>query len=232
MSPPHPNRSGSPIRLSLLPQRLGLPRGRSALPESEVAASQRGRILQAVTEVVAEEGYAATTVALVIARARVSRTAFYALFGDKEDAFAQAHLAASEQLFDLIHDSVGAHAGADWRTRHRAAVAAYLDGFARAPAYATSFMVEIRSAGPRLLDQRDQTLERHTRGVASLAREAHAEDPDAVPPSRLALIGAVGAGDELATREIRAGRFDDLSALLDPIVEIHRAVIRGGPARA
>ncbi len=176
---------------------------------------------------VAEEGYAATTVALVIARARVSRTAFYALFADKEDAFAHAHLVASEQLFDLIHRAVSAHAEADWRTRHRAGVAAYLDGFAGSPAYATSFMVEIRSAGRRLLDQRDQVLERHTRGVAALAREAHAEEPGSVPPSRLALIGAVGAGDELATREIRAGRFEELPALLDPILEIHRAVLRG-----
>lgn len=36
--------------LSLLPDRLGLPRGRAALPESEVAASQRGRIMQAVSD--------------------------------------------------------------------------------------------------------------------------------------------------------------------------------------
>lgn len=212
-----------------MPQRLGLPRGRSALPESEVAASQRGRILQAVTEVVAEDGYAATTVSLVIARARVSRTAFYALFADKEDAFAQAHLVASDQLFDLINVAVSAQAEADWRTRHRAGVTAYLAGFASSPAYATSFMVEIRSAGRRLFDQRDLVLERHTRGVAALAREAHAEEPAFVPASRLALIGAVGAGDELATREIRAGRFDDLSALLEPILEIHQAVMRGRP---
>ena len=227
MSPRHPNRSGSPSELSLLPQRLGLPRGRSALPEPEVAESQRGRILQAVTEVVAEEGYAATTVALVIARARVSRTAFYALFDDKEDAFARAHLMASEQLFGLIQVAVRSHAGADWRTRHRAGVVAYLDGFASAPPYATSFMVEIRSAGRRLLDQRDQVLERHTRGVAALGREIHSENPRRPRPPWPAILGAVAGGDELATRAIRSGRFDTLQTLVEPILAIHRGVLLG-----
>ncbi len=194
------------------------------MPEAEVAESQRGRILQAVTEVVAEEGYAATTVALVIARARVSRTAFYALFDDKEDAFAQAHLVASEQLFGLIQAAVRAHAGADWRTRHRAGVVAYLDGFAGSPAYATSFMVEIRSAGRRLLDQRDQVLERHTRGVAALGSRDPGRGPFQRRPSWPALWSVAG-GDELATRAIRAGRFDTLPTLVEPILAIHRGVL-------
>ena len=75
-----------------MPDRIGLPRGRAALSEREVAASQRGRILQGVTEEVAARGYAATTVQHVISRARVSRRAFYDQFTDKQDAFARAHL--------------------------------------------------------------------------------------------------------------------------------------------
>lgn len=211
--------------LSLLPTRLGLPRGRSALPEPEVADSRRGRILQAVTDEIAERGYAATSVAHITAGARVSRSAFYAMFTDKQDAFAQAHLAASEQLFDLIQRALEGEAASPLPVRHRAAITAYLDGFCSAPTYATSFMVEIRSAGARLLDQRDVMLERHARAVRALAREAHIDRPDRPLPSWAAIVGVVGGSDELATRVIRAGRFEDLPALVEPILELQQGLI-------
>lgn len=213
----------------MLPDRLQLPRGRAALPESEVSSSQRGRMLQAIVEEVAARGYAATRVQDVTARARVSRSAFYAAFHDKQDAFAQAHLAASLQLLDRIAAAVKAlPADAGWRAWHRAGVHEYLDALVASPAYATSFMVEVRSAGPRLLDQRDLVLERHAKRLTGIADAAIREDPTLSRPSELAMIGAVGAADELATREIRAGRVADLLQLAEPIVEVQLALILGG----
>ncbi|WP_410631673.1 TetR/AcrR family transcriptional regulator [Amycolatopsis sp. cmx-4-83] len=217
-----------PAVLTLMPSRLDLPRGRAALPGSEVAASQQGRILQAVTEEVAARGYGATSVRHVIARARVSRSAFYASFTDKQDAFARAHLQASRQLLGLIRDRVADASGAPWRERLRAGIQAYLDGFENAPAYAVSFMVELRGAGSLLLDQRDQVLQRHARNLAWLAEQAAAEDPAAHRPPDLELIGAIGAADELATRAIRVtatGARPDLGSLLAPIADIHEAVL-------
>lgn len=213
-----------PHELNLLPERMLLPRGVGALPGAEVAASQRGRILQAITEQVAEGGYHATSVQNVIRRARVSRSAFYSAFRDKEDAFAAAHLLASEQLFDLIAAAVLA-APADWSARLRAGLTAYLEGLISAPAYAASFMVEIRAAGPRLLDQRDAVLERHAGRLARVAHAAHREHPVRPPLSRAAIIGLTGAVDELATREIRAGRITGLLDLVDPIMELHLAAL-------
>ena len=213
--------------LSLLPDRLGLPRGRAALPRDEVADSQRGRILQAVVDEVAERGYTTTNVAHIIGRARVSRSAFYRLYPDKQAAFAAAHLSASEQLFELIHRAI--KADTDWQTRHRAAVAAYLQGFRSAPNYAISFMAEIRTAGTLLLDQRDLVLERHARAVATIAREVHEKYPNRPQPSWAAIIGAVGGSDELATRLIRARKFQELPTLLEPILELQRAVVAHHP---
>jgi AcrR family transcriptional regulator len=211
-----------------MPGRLGLPRGRAALPESEVAASQRGRILQAATEVVAARGYAATTVQHVISRARVSRSAFYDQFTDKQDAFAQAHLEASHQLLDLIRHQVAMFEHADWRRRLRVGVEAYLTGFQSAPAYAMSFMVELRGAGPRLLDQRDLVLEQHARNLVRLAETVGSEVRQ---PSELEAIGVIGSADELATRAIRAtppGRVPRLDHLVEPILAIYEAVLLAG----
>lgn len=210
--------------LTLLPSRTSLPRGTSALPGTEVAASQRGRIMQAIVEEVAESGYVACSVAAVTARARVSRSAFYGQFADKEDAFSAAHMAASRQLLDLIAAAVGAAPASDWRARHRAGVGAYVDGLAGSPAYATSFMVELRAAGPRLLDQRDRVMDEHARrlgAVAAAARRERRAQPR-VPPA--VLLGLAAGADELVTREIRGGRVDALDRLVKPIVALHLAV--------
>lgn len=209
--------------LTLLPARTSLPRGTSALPDAEVAASQRGRIMQAIVEEVAASGYSSCSVSGITARARVSRGAFYANFADKEDAFQAAHVLASRQLLDLISAAVRAAPAGDWRARHRAGVTAYLAGFAGAPAYATSFMVELRAAGPRLLDQRDRVLDQHARRLATVARAARAGHPARPPLSAAAILGLAAGADELATREIRADRTDRLALLVDPIVEMHLA---------
>src|SRR4030088_3435567 len=50
-----------------------LPRGRHRLSREQVERSQRGRMLAAMTDAVAEKGYVATTVAGVLARAHVAR---------------------------------------------------------------------------------------------------------------------------------------------------------------
>lgn len=181
--------------------------------------------MQAVVEAVADRGYRATSVQDVIKRARVSRSAFYGVFVDKEDAFAAAHMVASQQLLDLIASAVRSVTADDWRIRHRAGVEAYLDGFVSAPAYAVSFMVEARTAGHRVLDQRDRVLERHARRIAASAVEARRERPSVPALSASASIGLAGAADELATREIRAGRVARLMDLLDPIVELHLAAM-------
>ena len=64
-----------------------LPSGRHSLTRDAVLASQRGRLLDAMAEAVAEHGYGATTIAHVVSRAGVSRKTFYEHFTDKEQCF-------------------------------------------------------------------------------------------------------------------------------------------------
>ena len=51
------------------------------------------RILIGTAEVVAERGYAATSVAQIVRRAGVSSKTFYELYADKESAFLAAYAA-------------------------------------------------------------------------------------------------------------------------------------------
>src|SRR4051794_32391335 len=75
-----------------------LPRGPHGLAREVVAASQRGRLIDAIAHVVAEKGYARTTVADVIERAGVSRKTFYEHFRDKETCFLAAYDTGVEVL--------------------------------------------------------------------------------------------------------------------------------------
>lgn len=78
----------------VLPESLGdkalgcrLPRGRGSLSPAIVTSEQRERILAAIARLSREKGYAAMTVADVIAMAGVTREAFYELFRGRQDAF-------------------------------------------------------------------------------------------------------------------------------------------------
>src|SRR5882757_2849007 len=80
-------------------QKSPLPRGRHTLSPETVRASQRQRLIDAMVDSVGERGYTATTVPDVVASARVSRNAFYALFEDKADCFIAA---CDEHAADLL----------------------------------------------------------------------------------------------------------------------------------
>ena len=83
--------------------------------------------------VVAEKGYAATTVADLTQEAGISRTTFYELFDDKEACF----LAAYDNAVDaLVRRISGAYEAEErWPDRARAGLAALLEALAAEPAH-------------------------------------------------------------------------------------------------
>ena len=83
-----------------------------------IARSQRERLLEAAVRVVAEKGYAATTVANLTREAGISRTTFYAMFDDKEDCFLAAYDGIADALVRRISAAYEAEEG--WPSRARA----------------------------------------------------------------------------------------------------------------
>src|SRR4051794_5075686 len=84
-----------------------LPRGPHRLARADVMASQRGRMLDAIAQVVAEKGYGAVTVADVVERAGVSRKTFYEHFRDKESCFLAAYDAGVDVLIATMRAAGG-----------------------------------------------------------------------------------------------------------------------------
>lgn len=171
-----------------------LPRGPGALPPEVVAAAHRRRLLNAMAAAVAQKGYVATSIADVVAGARVSRSAFYQCFADKEDCFLVAYAEQADRHFSGIEAAAAQEDG--WLDQLRAGVHAYVRDLEAYPSFARSFLIEILAAGPRASELRGAVHERHA---------ALMENWYATAPARLRLPNlpheifraAVGATNEL-----------------------------------
>lgn len=192
------------------PAVIPLPRGRHKLPRQHVRDSQRERLVRAMLECAFEHGYAATTIAHVVAKARVSRTAFYDLFEDKEACFLEACDEITAQFLDELFALAGE---ASWIGAVRKGVRHYLHWWQRHPQFAGAYLVELPTAGRRALEQRDRSHARFVAMFEQLAAWARTEQPELPPLSPLALRLLVPSITELVAEEIRAGRLDELDRL-------------------
>ncbi|GAA3212079.1 hypothetical protein GCM10020216_017080 [Nonomuraea helvata] len=192
-----------------------LPRGRHGLSPETVRSSQRERLIEAMLQLVARRGYAATTVPDVIAAARVSRNAFYQQFADKEACF----LALCERdLPELIEEiRTAAAAPDDWRAANLRGLRAYLRWWQGRPAYAQAYFVELPRAGERAVAQRDRAYHPFVGMVTAMAARARQADP-ALPPlpattARLIVYGVTA----FVEAEVREGRVTGLLSWADDL---------------
>ena len=208
----------------------GLPRGRASLPAGTVRAAQRERLIRAVVAAVAELGYARVTVADVVARAKVSRAAFYRHFSDKEDCL----LVASGEGRELMVSRIVEHTRAlDPATEVeqvlRVACREFLGFLAEEPEFARVFYVELATAGPRAVRRLEdgQQLFAHLDRVWH--RRALAAHPDWPHVPELAYRAVVGATTELVRSMVHTGATSRLRELEDTLVDLHLAVLAGRP---
>ena len=205
-----------------------LPRGPHRLAREEVMASQRGRMLEAMAEAVAEKGYAATTVADVIRRAGVSRRTFYEQFRDKEECFLAAYDTGVELLLGALRTQ-----SSERQTlleRARARTRAYLETLASEPAFARTFLIEVGAAGPAALARREAVHDRFAallREQLDAAREQIPEIPE--PPDEV-YLAAVGATDLVVSRLVARGRTAELPQLEDAVLHIQLSLLVGSAA--
>lgn len=207
-----------------------LPRGPHQLAREVVLASQRGRMLEAMAEIVAEKGYPAATVADVIARARVSRKTFYEHFSDKEDCFLAAYDAGVELLLEALR-----HAGSDTQDlleRARARTRAYLETLAAEPAFARTFLIEVAAAGPAALERREAVHDRFAELLREQVETAREQLPALPVAPDEAYLAAVGATDLVVSRLVARGRTSELPQLEDAVLHIQLSLLVGAGAAA
>jgi AcrR family transcriptional regulator len=189
------------------------------------SGAQRARLLEGMTQAVAEKGYADATVADAVRAARVSRGTFYAQFASKEACFLEAYRHGVEVLEARIDAAVRGAAG-DWRAQLRAGLRAFLDCLDDEPAFARTWMIEIHAAGPAAQAARDATLRRFAdRYRASFAASGAPE----LPGDDALFVLAAGV-DQLVCARLRAGALGDLETLTETLLTCALAQLAGAAA--
>jgi AcrR family transcriptional regulator len=135
------------------------PPGPEPVTRAAAAADQRRRILEATADLVAERGYQATTIEMIVRRAKVGYATFYKNFADKEECFLALFEAALERTLRRVEDAYEREAG-PWPDRVGAALGALFEEIAAHPAVARACLVEALTAGPEASARHEAALKR------------------------------------------------------------------------
>jgi AcrR family transcriptional regulator len=151
---------------------------------------QRAKILAATLSALDEGGFAAATVARIVTRARVSRTAFYSLFSDRDEcltAILDRAVRAVENEFRAAQiDEL------EWADGVRAGLLVVLEMLDREPALARAYVVEAGQGGPLVLAHR-AALTRRLAAALDRGRAEHAPGEHCTALTAEGLIGGVFA---------------------------------------
>jgi AcrR family transcriptional regulator len=202
---PEPNR---------IAEHAQLPRGwwgRAAISCDEVAAHQRHRLHRAMIELVATQGYAATSVVKVFTRAGVSSRTFYEHYSSKEECF----LAAYDSFVDIAIERA-----ADAYTReadpHQGLCRAFeqlLNEVVEDPIGVRFALSSALGAGTAALKRMERTRTTFERMIT--ATYAAGPDGTRLPPI---IVKGIVCGIEGIVRRRLAGRLGELPALAEELL--------------
>ena len=139
------------------------PPGTPPVTRDRAAEDQRRRILSAAAELVAKRGYQATTVELIVRRAKVGYATFYKSFEDKEDCFAglldSAVELASERVAEVLPDDPAWEEKREsWAATVAAVIHAAFKLAGEQPAGARTVLVESLTAGEEAQKRHEAAL--------------------------------------------------------------------------
>jgi AcrR family transcriptional regulator len=170
----------------------------------------RQRLLDALEESIAEDGYPRTTVADIVRRARTSRRTFYEHFESREACFVELLTEANADQVTQI--SAAVDADSPWRDQVRQAIEAWISSGESRPSLMLSWIRDVPSLGDaaRLL-QRNVT-EKFIEMVQTLAGTEQFRSAGIGPVSRPRIIMLLGGLRELTAITVEeGGRLSDIT---------------------
>ncbi|HVX34076.1 MAG TPA: helix-turn-helix domain-containing protein [Solirubrobacterales bacterium] len=132
---------------------------RPQIPPEFIAAHKRRRMIDAMAELCAEQGYEATKIADVVRRAHVARKTLYDNFSGKEELFLATFDLALTEAEAQIAAACEPLADEAWEVRTEAGLRALLEFIAAHPAEAKLCLVEAPAAGPEAAARYEAALE-------------------------------------------------------------------------
>ena len=185
---------------------------RPQLPQEFIAAHKRRRMIDAMAELCAEQGYEATKIADVVRRAHVARKTLYDNFSGKEELFLTAFDVTVAEAEALVAEACESIAADDWEARTEAGMRVLLEFVAAHPAEATLCLVEAPAASPESAARYEAALE----GFIKQLREAAPAGSGRPATLEEALVGGTVW---IVQREVRRGAADNAADLLPELTQ-------------
>ena len=203
-----------------------LPSGRHSLTREAVLSSQRGRLLDAMAQAVAEHGYLATTIAHVVSRAGVSRKTFYDHFSDKKECFLAMYDTGIGFVLGRVAETLEGQD--DPHSRLVMGLQAFLTVLAAEPAFCRAIIIEVHAAGPAALARRRAVLQVFADRYLEINQQAREGRKSIKPLSEDVALGVVGAILELVSTRVETGRTAELPSLAEPLAGfiVHNVLAR------
>lgn len=201
---------------------------RPTLPREFIASHKRRRIMDAIAELTAEQGYDATKIGDIVRRAGVARKTLYDNFEGKEEVFLVAFDTAVDELFQRI-EAACAEAEDDWEERVQVGLASFLRYVAENPARARMCMIEALSATPAATERYEQTMQR----FVELVKRTVPQDDRLPETIEETLVGGVAwIVYQQIRRDETAGAEDLLPELSEFMLAPFHGVAEAGGERA
>jgi AcrR family transcriptional regulator len=185
---------------------------RPELPREFVAGHKRRRMMDAIAELTAEQGYEATKIADIVRRAAVARKTLYDNFDGKEDLFLSAVSATMTGMRVAVEEAC--ERSAEPEDGIVAGLEALLDFIAEHPAASRMCMVEAISATPSSARLYDAGVHDFVELLQESA-PARADLPDTIEES---LVGGVAWILQLQIRKGDAEQAPELLSELSQFV--------------
>lgn len=159
---------------------------RPALPREFIALHKRRRIMDALADLTAEQGYEATKISDIVRRAAVARKTLYDNFSGKEEVFLAAFDGAVAEMTRRIEEGCAAVEGG-WEERIEAGLAAFLGYVAEEPTLARMCLIEALSATPATTERYEDALQ----SFVEMARQSLPQDDRLPETIEETLVGGV-----------------------------------------
>lgn len=202
-----------------------LPRRPRPNVRQELRASQRGRLICAVADAVAAQGYAATSVADVIALAGVSRKAFYEHFEDKEACFLASYDTGAQAIHEAMVGAVDDRM--DWREILDAVFTTWLEWLQADLAFTRAYMIEFWAAGDAARERWKVRRDRTAGLLRALHERVRAEDPTAVPVTETVVAAVVGGVNRVVISHVLSGDPRPLTDLKPDLIQFMTLALAG-----
>jgi len=178
-----------------------------------ISALNRARLLEAMADAAAEEGFAKVTVSGLCERAGVSRRTFYLEFDSREKCFLGLMEEGLRQASRLIIDAFPE--AETWQQGIRDALAALLAFFESRPTLTRALFVESLAAGSWALEYRERSLGTLTESILG-----HWNPPPRAGNHPLAAMTVMAAILAVIQRHLISDKREPLISLLGPLMGI------------